>query len=120
RPVDAPLPEPAAPSPRGLDLKLDALLARATSANPDLAAARQRIDAARQRLRAARLERVPDLTVGLQYNAVEDSGLSMAANGEDQWWLTFAVNLPIWSGKYDAMKDEARHGVLAELAELGA
>ncbi len=58
-------------------------------------------------VRQARLDRYPDLTVGLTYNQVADSGLAPSANGQDQWWLTFGINLPIWAGRLDAASNAA-------------
>lgn len=122
RPVDAPLPDHAGvdTADADVDLHLADLLARAAAHNPQLAKSRRRIEAARQRLDLARLERFPDVNVGLQYNRVMDEGLSPMSNGEDQWWLRFSINLPIWTGRLDAMRTEARQQVLAGLASLHA
>jgi len=58
-------------------------------------------------LRGARLAHFPDLTVSASYNVVRDEGLSKAATGDDQWWVSFGVNLPIWVGRIDADKRSA-------------
>jgi outer membrane protein TolC len=118
RAINAPIAEPPSLEPGVLSLQLDALLAEAGDNNPQLAAAHHRIEAFRQRLELARLSRRPDLTVGVNYTAVDDEGLSRMANGDDQWWLTFGINLPIWSSKYDAAEREARFGIQQEIAEL--
>jgi outer membrane protein TolC len=118
RPVEASVPDPPSIEPRDVSLQLEALLAEATANNPQLAAAHHRIEAFRHRLELARLQRRPDLTVGINYAAVDDEGLSPAANGSDQWWLTFGVNLPIWASKNNAAEREARFGIQQELAAL--
>ena len=120
RPVTAPLPDPPAASVQDIGERLDALLATAARSNPTLHRLREQLEGDRQRLRLARLNRLPDLTVGLQYNAVDDDGLAIRANGDDQWWLTLGVNLPIWNDKYDAARREATLGGLESLALLHA
>lgn len=118
RPVNANLPTPAVLEPESIELDLDALLADAARKNPQLAKIHERIQLHRERLTLARLERWPDLTVGLTYNAVDDEGRSITATGQDQWWLTFGVNLPIWLEKRGAAEREARQGVFEGLADL--
>lgn len=120
RPVIAPLPDPAPASPEHVTHNLDRFLAVAARTNPDLARMRQQIEQDRQRMKLARINRLPDLTVALSYNAVEDEGIAMSANGRDQWWLSFGINLPIWQGKRDAAEREAHQGLLASLAQLQA
>ena len=119
RPPDAAIPDPApAPVPE-FDARLEDLLARADDASPELA--KRRIEQARFReLRElARLNRTPDLTVSFTYNLVEDSGLSPVTTGQDQWWIGFGVNLPIWGGRLRAAEREATRGALEAAARLG-
>ncbi len=118
RPMDAAIPDPPPIEPRDLSLQHAALLAEASENNPQLAAAHHRIETFRERLELARLQRRPDMTVGINYAAVDDEGLSPVANGNDQWWLTFGVNLPIWASKNNAAEREARFGIQQELAAL--
>ena len=120
RPIDAALPEPATVTLDQVDTDLDVFLARAAKDNPAIEALHARIEQHRQRRRLARLNRWPDLTVSASYNIVEDDGLSMAANGDDQWWFGFGVNLPIWMEKYDAAEREAFQGILEGVADLTA
>lgn len=118
RPVGAPLPAPPPAELQPVTLRLDRLLDMAMQTNTELAQIRRRIKADRQRLKLAKLQRWPDLTVGLSYSVVEDEGLAVMANGEDQWWLNFEINLPIWLDKLEAAEDEARRGIMEELADL--
>lgn len=118
RRVDAPLPPPLAAELQPIQLRLDRLLALAEKTNPEIARIRQEVVAARAQLRLAKLQRWPDLNVGLSYNVVEDQGLASSATGDDQWWLTLGVNLPIWNERYEAAENQARHEILAELADL--
>ncbi len=123
RPLDAALSEPPAVKPRQpgeLTLEIDALLQAAAANNPAIAKVRERIEQARQQRKLAKLNRWSDLTISATFNAVDDTGLSMAANGKDQWWLGFGVNLPIWFEKYQAAEREALEGMLESGAELEA
>lgn len=118
RPVDAALPPPRAAVLNQLELQLNRLLSEALRDNPELEKVRQRIEGERQKLRLARLNRWPDLTIGANYNFVDDQGLAMSANGKDQWWISFGINLPVWFDKLDAAEREAHRGILEALADL--
>jgi cobalt-zinc-cadmium efflux system outer membrane protein len=118
RPVEAALPQPPQTQPEQLKLELNGLLAQAERFNPELGALRERTEADRQRLNLANLNRWPDLTLGYDYGFVSDHGLAPSANGKDQWWITFSINLPIWFEKLDAAEREARYRVSQRNAEL--
>lgn len=120
RPGGAALPAPHPVELSTLEAQLDDLLAQAAAHNPSLARLHERIEQYRQRHRLARLNRWPDINVSLTYNAVEDDGLAAMANGDDQWWLGFGINLPIWAQKYEAAEREAALGMLEAVAELTA
>lgn len=112
RPVDAPVTDPAPVSLRELDAELDDLLAGAAERNPSIRAAHEQLERYREQRRLARLDRYPDLTVSFSYNLVDDRGLSPVANGDDQWWIGFGVNLPIWQERRAAAEREATRGAL--------
>ena len=42
----------------------------------------------------------------------------MSATGDDQWWLGFGVNMPIWLEKRDAAEREALKSMFQGIAEL--
>ena len=118
RPVTAALPVPAIRRLEALQLELDALLTQARQINPTIRSIHERVEGFRRRLDLARLNRWPDLTVSFSYNLVDSEGLSAVANGEDQWWFGFGVNLPIWTRRLDAAEHEAMRGVLQSIAAL--
>ncbi len=120
RPVDAPLSEPGVVEFEQVNAGLDELLAQAARRNPTLAKVHERIEQYRQKQKLARLNRWPDLTVSVNYNAVDDEGLASGTNGRDQWWLGFGVNLPIWAEKHEAAEREALQGMLEGVADLTA
>lgn len=119
-PRSQPLAEPTLPSEHDIVVSRDALLARAVQVNPALGRIAERMTQFEQQQRLANLNRWPDLTVSLSYNAVDNDGLSPAANGQDQWWVGFGFNLPIWTAKYDAAEREAMFGRLEAASELAA
>ena len=121
QPPNTPLPDPRPPTdfdPAPLDLPI--LLARSTAANPELARLSQRVEAERHRQTLARLQRWPDLTLRAGYSAVNDDGLAVMANGKDQWWIGFGINVPIWFARYEAAEREALAGRQEAMAELAA
>lgn len=120
RPIDSDLPHPASAEVQWESLRLEVLLAAAMENNPGLRQTVAEIEADRQRVRLSRLQRVPDLNVSLAYNFVDDEGLSPIANGDDQWWLGFGINLPIWNGRLEAAEREARLNQLARISDLAA
>jgi outer membrane protein TolC len=120
RPVDAALPEPSPIQPDNIAEQLDALLVEAARHNPSIQKIHERIEQFRQRKKLAGLSRWPDLTISANYNAVDEDGLAVMANGDDQWWFGFGVNLPIWFEKYEAQEREALSGMLEGVAELSA
>jgi outer membrane protein TolC len=118
RPAGAPISDPA---PRTLqEIMLDPahLRSLAFDHNPMLRSLRARLEADRERVELARLERRPDVTVSVAYNLVDAEGISAAANGEDQWWVGFGMNLPIWTARLDAAEREALRGRLESAALL--
>jgi len=118
RSVSAPLPPPRSAELDQLDVQLDQLLASAVENNPELRSIHERIEGERQKLRLAQLNRWPDLTVGAAYNFVNDSGISKVANGKDQWWFSFGINIPIWFNKLNAGEREAHAGIMEALGDL--
>lgn len=119
-PFDTPVPAPAVREIEPLSLELEAVLATAAAANPEIARIRERIKGYRQRMELARLNRWPDLTLIVSYNLVSEDGLSAVATGEDQWWVGAGINLPIWAGRLDAAEYEAARGMLQSVSELEA
>lgn len=118
RPVRAPIADPGPVTLTEFGGRLDALLAGAEANNPTIRGIRERLTQYRERRGLAGLGRYPDLTVSVSYNLVDDNGLSPVANGDNQWWLGFGVNLPIWQGKQDSAEREAMRGVLETAGEL--
>jgi outer membrane protein TolC len=119
-PASQPIGEPQQAAVDEIIVRRDALLAHAAQVNPALRRISERMAQFEEQQRFARLNRWPDLTVSLSYNLVDDEGLSPIANGDDQWWVGFGINLPIWAKKYDAAEREALFGRIEAASELAA
>jgi len=93
---------------------LDSLLARASSSNPDLEAARTAVDRDEAAIRLAALAYYPDFTLGLEYTQITPNIISptTSQNGNDPIMATLSLNLPIWWDKLEAQQAAAvaQHG----------
>lgn len=117
RPAQAQIPDPA-PATVGMeDEELTALLDAARTNNPAVQAALERVEQFRERRALASLNRKPDLTLSAAFNAVSADGLSRVANGDNQWWIGFSINLPIWLDRLAAGEREATRGALEAAGE---
>lgn len=121
RRVTAPIPDPPPEDMFAEETtqNLQAVLAAASQSNPALSRLHEQIEQYRQRLKLARLNRWPDLNVGVTYAAVGD-GLAPSSNGDDQLYLNLGINLPIWAGRLEAAEREAHQGIMQSLARLQA
>ncbi|MEE4212006.1 MAG: TolC family protein, partial [Parvularcula sp.] len=102
------LPWPEWDAPVTFILDGQALTEALEAENPELAMLERKVAGARVREEIARLERYPDLTLGLNYMQISDSGNAAIRDaGRDPWGFTVAVNIPLWRGKYQAQEAEA-------------
>ena len=76
--------------------QVDTLVGMLDECHPRLNARREAITRDQWRVDLARRDYFPDATVGFNWYAIGDQGLSMAANGRDAFSLTVGVNLPIY------------------------
>jgi outer membrane protein, heavy metal efflux system len=76
---------------------------------PLIAAAHLRTDASRWGIEVARLRRRPDVSLGANWFVIDNNRPpSMVVDvGQDAWSVGAQVSIPLWSEKYDAMRDEA-------------
>jgi len=111
RDVLAEIPEPAGLEPARLGAKIDALLAQAVEANPELAGWREQIEADLAAVRAAELEAYPDFDLGALWTFVSSSGLSAVADGKDALGLNLGLSLPV-------RRERIRAGVLERNAKV--
>lgn len=113
-----------------LETRLDALVERALRQRPEMAmhaVDRRQAELATER---ARLDRRPDLALGVAFTAVErrddEAGRSLPpeGNGDDILALTATLDVPLWGRPYDAAlaeatEDEARVGAETRTTALG-
>lgn len=115
RPVDASLPTPRWNSGIGNLPSQTAL-----DSHPSVAEAEARLRQFNAQLKLAHLERLPDLTLGLQHASVANSGLSRVSNGRDQVYATLGLNIPLWQAPRRAAEREASFGITESQANLDA
>lgn len=90
----------AMPPPTTLEgWKLAQLEPALISNNPELNALQNRIQTANAQTELAKLERYPDITLGLNYIQIGNDGTNNSDAGRDPWNVSLAINLPIWEGK---------------------
>ncbi len=115
RSADAPLPAPKWSASIGSLPSQTAL-----ESHPSIAEAEARLRQFNAQLKLAHLERLPDLTLGLQHASVANSGLSRVTNGRDQIYGTLGFNIPLWQEPRRAAEREARSGIDESHATLEA
>ncbi len=120
QPVTQSLPDPPKAKLNKLSLELDSLLHMASVTNPALKKIHEQIEKARSERHLADLDRWPDLTVGVNYNAVSSDGLAPMSTGQDQWWITLGINVPLWQQKRTADRKEAIASMRRHVARLTA
>lgn len=116
RPVSESLPEPAELPEDTLDLSREQALELVESSSPALQRLRSLLSQAETNLKLARRADWPELMVGLDYTVVgEPLEAGMTDAGRDPLMAVFAMNLPLWRGKYRAAEQQAasRHGEAA-------
>ncbi|MFW5874092.1 MAG: TolC family protein [Verrucomicrobiota bacterium] len=108
-PDESPLPWPEVDTPEPASPDGTALAAALRAGNPELRMLERKIASAEARRELARLERYPDVTLGVNYIQVGEPKVMPATPdaGQDPWGVTVAINLPIRFAKYDAAKAEA-------------
>ena len=106
------LPWPSWQVPEAVSPDGQSLMAALESNNPSLAMLERKIASAEARRELARLDRYPDLTLGVNYIQIGDPVVNPMTPdaGQDPWGVTLAVNIPLWGGKYKAARAEALSG----------
>lgn len=108
--VDNLRPEQA---PRDLEL----LQQQAVLARPELHAKLAAVRRDRNAVTLARLDYKPDVTLGLSWIDVADTGLSPVTNGRDSFLLSAGVNLPIYRKRLDSSVRSAEAKVVSTVRE---
>ena len=76
--------------------------------SPVIQSIEERIERARINTKLAQKERYPDLTAGIDYIVTDEAANpGITESGDDPIMLSFGINLPIWSEKYDAQERES-------------
>lgn len=101
RPATAPLGEPAMLVLKPLKLSLEQLTEQAIQYSPELKMAQLEIDKDRNMLSLSRRQYYPDLIFSVEYNRITNG------SSDNEWGGGVGLNIPIWTGKYNAAVREA-------------
>ncbi|HEX5472220.1 MAG TPA: TolC family protein [Lacipirellulaceae bacterium] len=92
------------PQPRQVEILVEML----DVCHPRLRARREALTRDDWRIDLAQRDYFPDVTVGINWGAIGEHGLSPAANGDDDLSISLGMNLPIYMNKRRAEVREAR------------
>ena len=116
RPFDAPLPWPRTAPFQDVTLSEGQLFAWLRELSPELKTLDHAIAKEEKAIELAKKDFYPDFTLGVDY---VDTGGALnpmtPGSGRDPVTASFAINLPIWRGKYKAEVEEAEQRRLAAL-----
>jgi cobalt-zinc-cadmium efflux system outer membrane protein len=91
------------------DIPRDTLLTLVRKNNPDLMAIRYAVDREKAGIKLANKSSYPNFSVGVDYIETGPAlNPSLPESGKDPWMVSVGIALPIWFGKNDARKNEAR------------
>lgn len=96
----------------------DSLIAQALESRPELSRQLAQIRADHKKICLANLQQRPDFTVGLNWIATSNRGISPVANGDDALLLGVGFNLPINKSRIRSAICEAQEAKLASSAKL--
>lgn len=89
---------------------LEEMRATALRGRPEVVAARLRTEATAWGIEVARLKQVPEVKLGYENMFMR---MNPGEHGSDPWRVSVGINVPLWRGKYNAMKAEAQEQHLA-------
>jgi cobalt-zinc-cadmium efflux system outer membrane protein len=92
------------------------LVSEMEAGRPGLLALARQVEAHRARLSLAHKEYYPDLTARADYTITDTGPLAVSDNGEDSYWVTLGINVPIWRGRLRAGVAEAESRLAATQA----
>ncbi len=119
RPSRASLGKPEEIKFKVFNMSLDELYNSAKESSPIIRFRERVIERWKAKKRLAKLDYLPDVTLGVQYQKISKSDSPMAPrNGQDAWSVTFAINLPIWLQKRKGAVVLAEKEVLSGLSSF--
>lgn len=127
-PATNPLPVTEARDVATVAVEVERLIELAEQHNPELAALAEQLQRDEERVQLARLGYWPDVMLGFEWNYLEgrqafqpppnpQTGMippynRASENGDDNWAITLQMNVPVWFGRIEAAKRQARQNVL--------
>lgn len=92
---------------------LESLQRVAIAARPELHVMLAKLDSTQMAVELARLDYKPDVTLGMSWIDVSNSGISPVSNGQDSLLLSAGVNLPIYRKRLDSAVRSAEASAVA-------
>ena len=99
-------------------LNAESLIATAVQLRPELRSQIANVNRDQKKIHLASLESKPDFTVGLNWIATSDNGISPVANGDDALLLGVGFNLPVYKNRIRAGICEAQANRRASQSRL--
>lgn len=118
RDPQAPLERVESPVLPTLALTLEQLLAMARKHRPELGEAQAQVNRGRHANSLAKLEYMPDLSVGFQYNVIGAGQTSDPDDGRDAWMVPLKITVPLWQHRLIPGVLEAKRSLRASEARL--
>ncbi|MBI3011714.1 MAG: TolC family protein [Candidatus Omnitrophica bacterium] len=101
-----------------LSQTLEELLAMAEKKRPELGEASAMVKREQHANTLAKLEYLPDVSVGFQYNRIGAGTTTMANDGRDAWMVPLKINVPLWQNRLIPSVLEAKRNLRASQAKL--
>ncbi|MBI3021441.1 MAG: TolC family protein [Candidatus Omnitrophica bacterium] len=101
-----------------LSQTLEELLAMAEKKRPELGEASAMVKREKHANTLAKLEYLPDVSVGFQYNRIGAGTTTMANDGRDAWMVPLKINVPLWQNRLIPGVLEAKHNLRTSQAKL--
>jgi cobalt-zinc-cadmium efflux system outer membrane protein len=100
--TDVVLPWPAESPEFGQVESFESAWARLEVRNPELRALALEVDAGRRSVHLARREYFPDVSLGVEYMVMDESGMAPAGGEDNTVALMASLSVPLWFGKHRA------------------
>lgn len=114
----APVGQAEKPDLPSLLLPLEELLTAAQKHRPELGEAAAMVKREKHANALAKLEYVPDLSVGFQYDQIGAGMTTDPDDGRDAWMVPLKINVPLWQNRLIPSVLEAKRNLKASQAKL--
>lgn len=113
-----PIGRTATPEIPALSLTYQELLDLAKIYRPELREASAQLNRSRHARTLAKLDYVPDVSIGFQYNQIGAGMTTDPDDGRDAWMIPLKITLPLWQNRLGPAVSEAKRNVQAGEAQV--